>query len=274
MTSTETSQGSVLRTERRDHVAVLTLDRPDRLNALDDALRGAIHAAIDEVRGDDEVRAVVLTGAGRGFCAGADLMGRVAGDAGGAVAGQDERLDEWGWVGRLALAVHGLDKPTIAAVNGVAAGAGMSLSLGCDIRVGCPASRFKTVFVERALSPDTGMSYLLPRILGTGRAFDLVFTSRDVGADEAYRLGLLDRLVGEGEDVVDAAVALAETIVRWPPLALRSAKRVLQHNVDATFDEALRYESAGLDYAMRATNDRKESIASFREKREARYTGT
>jgi 2-(1,2-epoxy-1,2-dihydrophenyl)acetyl-CoA isomerase len=274
VTATDTSQGNVLRTERRGHVAVLTLDRPDRLNALNDALRAAIHAAIAEVRADDEVRAVVITGAGRGFCAGADLMARVAGEADSAPPSQDEKLDEWGWVGRLALAVHDLDKPTIAAVNGVAAGAGMSLSLGCDLRVGGPATRFKTVFVERALSPDTGMSYLLPRIVGSARAFDLVYTSRDVGADEAHRLGLLDRLVGEGEDVVDAAVALAETMVRWPPLALRSAKRVLQHNIDATFEEALRYESSGLDYAMRATNDRRESIAAFREKREGRYTGT
>ena len=114
-----------------------------------------------------------------------------------------------GWVGRQALAVYGLDKPTIAAVNGVAAGAGMSLALACDLRVGDGTARFRTVFAERSLSPDSGMSYFLPRIIGYSRAADLIFTSRDVGAEEAYRLGLLDRLVEA--DVVGAAVAPGRT---------------------------------------------------------------
>jgi 2-(1,2-epoxy-1,2-dihydrophenyl)acetyl-CoA isomerase len=258
-----------IRFEVRDHVAVATLDRPEVLNALNAELRDDILALANDVRNDDEIRVLVITGAGRGFCSGADLSGAPRGER---ELSQNERLDEWGWVGRQALALHGLDKPTIAAVNGVAAGAGMSLALACDLRVGGPAARFRTVFAERSLSPDSGMSYFLTRILGYSRAADLVFTSRDVNADEAYRLGLLDRLVG-ADEAVESAVAVAGQITRLPPLAIRSAKRVLQHNVDAVLTESLRDETAGLGYARRAPGDVAESAASFRERRSPNFTG-
>jgi 2-(1,2-epoxy-1,2-dihydrophenyl)acetyl-CoA isomerase len=203
-----------------------------------------------------------------------DLTGPGPADAaqGQAVPNQNERLDEWGWVGRQAMAIYEIDKPVIAAVNGVAAGAGMSLALGCDLRVGGPASRFRTVFAERSLSPDSGMSYFLTRIVGYARAADLVFTSRDVDAAEACRLGLLDRMAEDG-DVVTAAVDLAGQIARLPPLAIRSAKRVLQHNTDAGLAEALRYETAGLAFARRAPEDVREARASFRERRPPNFTG-
>lgn len=261
-----------LRIERRGHVTVLTLDRPERLNALDAGLREAIPAALAAAQADPEVRAVVITGVGRGFSSGVDLSGpRPATDD--SPPPSTDPLDELGWVGRQALAVHGIDKPTIAAVNGVAAGAGMSLALACDLRVGSPRSRFRTVFLERNLSPDSGMSWFLPRIVGYSRAADLIFTSRDVDAEEAYRIGLLDRLVDEAE-LLDAAVALAEQIATLPPVAMRSAKRVLQHNLEVDLEEALRYEMAGLGYARKARNDAREAMASFREKRPPRFTGT
>lgn len=259
-----------LRIERSDRVAVVTLDRPDKLNALNGALRDELLAAADELGRDDDVWAVVFTGAGRGFCSGADLTGPRPERGESA---QRERLDELGWIGRQALAVYGLDKPTIAAVNGVAAGAGMSLVLAYDLRVGGPEARFKTVFVERSLSPDSGMSYFLPRIVGYSRAADLVFTSRSVDATEAYRIGLLDRVVEEG-DLVEAAVGLAGQMAAWPPLAVRSAKRVLQHNLEVDLEEALRYETAGLGYARRAQNDAREAMLSFRERRPPNFTGT
>ena len=260
-----------LRLERDGHVAVATLDRPEKLNALSGELSRELLELAKEINADDDVWAMVLTGAGRGFCSGVDL--------GGARAGQrpepthSDRVDEYGWVGRQAMAISRIAKPTIAAVNGVAAGAGMSLALACDLRTGDPRTRFRTVFAERSLSPDSGMSYFLPRILGYARAADLIFTSRDVGAEEAYRLGLLDRLA-EGEGALDAAVEVATQIASLPPLAIRSGKRVLQHNVDVALEEALRYETAGLGYARKAPNDAAESIASFREKRPARFTGT
>lgn len=255
--------------EKQDQVAILTLNRPAKLNALDESLRGAMHAAIDEVRADDDVRAVVFTGAGRGFCSGADLTG------GGEPKPptQNDNLDDLGWVGRQALALYQLDKPAIAAVNGVAVGAGMSLALACDLRVGSPATRFKTVFIERNLSPDSGMSFFLPRIVGYSRAADLIYTSRAVDAEEAHRIGLLDRLV-EQDQLLDAALAVASEMAAWPPLALRVSKRVLQHNVECELPEALRFELASLAVGNRATNDRKESLAAFRERRKPVYTGT
>jgi 2-(1,2-epoxy-1,2-dihydrophenyl)acetyl-CoA isomerase len=214
---------------------------------------------------------VVITGAGKGFCSGVDLTG---GRPDRSELSQNQRLDDLAWVGRLALGVYGLDKPTVAVVNGVSAGAGMSLALACDLRVGGPNARFKVIFLERSLSAEAGMSYLLPRIIGYSRAADLLFTSREVGADEAYRMGLLDRLVNEGEDVVECGVELARQMAAMPPLALRSAKRALQHNLDADFNEALRYEAVTSGWARRAPNDAQEAIASFRERRPPTFTGT
>jgi 2-(1,2-epoxy-1,2-dihydrophenyl)acetyl-CoA isomerase len=256
--------------DRHEHVAVITLNRPERLNALSRDLQNEMRAAAAEVKGDDNVRAVIWTGTGRGFCSGADLRsGREADDA---IPPQDDRLDEMGWVGRQAMAIYNLDKPTIAAVNGVAAGAGMSLALGCDMRVGNKNTRFKTVFIERSLSPDSGMSFFLPRIIGYSRAADLIYTSRAVDADEAYRIGLLDRLWGDG-DLVGQAVDLANEIAGWPPIAMRSAKRVLQHNMNVGLEEALRYETAGLGFARRAPHDVAESRASFLERRKPNFIG-
>ena len=261
--------------ERREHVAILTLNRPDRLNAINREVMAEVPAAVAALKADDEVRALVVTGAGRGFCAGADLMGAgqaVAGDA-PPLQSQSDRLDELGWVGRWAMMWAGFDKPVIGAINGVAAGAGMSTALACDVRIGSEHARFKTVFIERSLSPDSGMSFFLPRIVGYAAAADLIFTSRAVDAEEALRLGLLNRLVPAAE-LIDAAVAYAEEMSRWPPVAMRAAKRVLQHNTEAELEAALRYETAGLYYARRAPNDVKESRASFLEKRPGAYTGT
>ena len=257
--------------DRHDSVAVVTLNRPAKLNAMDASLRDGIPALAAKLRGDDQVRAVVITGAGKGFCSGVDLTG---GRPDRSELSQNQRLDDLAWVGRLALGVYGLDKPTVAAVNGVAAGAGMSLALACDLRVGGPNARFKVIFLERSLSAEAGMSYLLPRIIGYSRAADLLFTSGEVRSDEAYRMGLLDRLVDEGEDVVERGVELARQMAAMPPLALRSAKRALQHNLDAEFNEALRYEAVTSGWARRAPNDAQEAIASFRERRPPRFTGT
>jgi enoyl-CoA hydratase/carnithine racemase len=271
----EAGDHETIAVQRRGHIAILTLNRPDRLNAINRVMMSELPAAVAAIKDDDDIRALVVTGAGKGFCAGADLMG-----AGQAIAGQApplqsqfERLDEMSWVGRWATMWSSLDKPVIGAINGVAAGAGMSTALACDVRIGSEAARFKSVFIERSLSPDSGLSFFLPRIVGYAAAADLIFTSRAVGADEALKLGLLNRLAPAAE-LVDAAVAYAEEMTRWPPVALRVSKRVLQHNTEATLEEALRYESAGLYYARRAPNDVKESRDSFLEKRQGVYSGT
>lgn len=255
--------------ETRGHVGIVTLNRPEKLNAINGELRADVHAAFAAAREDDDVRAVILTGAGRGFCSGADLTGEVPAPS----TAQNDRLDEFAWVGRWAKLFHDFDKPVIGAINGVCAGAGMSAALACDIRIGSEHARFKTTFVERSLSPDSGMSFFLPRIVGYAAAADLILTSRMVLADEAKALGLLNRLVPHAE-LMDQALAYAQEIVRWPPLAVRTAKKVLQTNFETDLDTAVKYESVGLSFARRATNDVKESRAAFLEKRQGVYTGT
>jgi 2-(1,2-epoxy-1,2-dihydrophenyl)acetyl-CoA isomerase len=166
-----------------------------------------------------------------------------------------------------------MDKPIVAAVNGPAAGAGMSLALACDLRVGSENTRFKTVFLERNLSPDSGMSYFLPRIVGLSRALDLVLSSRWCDSDEAYRIGLLDR-VFPADSLVDKAVEVANELSSWPPLATQAAKRVLHHSWEATLREQLIYEVHALTIGRRATNDAAESRAARLERRAPNWTGT
>ena len=257
--------------ERAEHVATVTLNRPDKLNAISRALHGEMVRVCEELREDDDVRAVVWTGAGRGFCSGVDLTAGAPAD--GRTPNRREQLDEYGWVGAQAMAVYRLDKPTIAAVNGVAAGAGMSLALACDLRIGSEAARFKVVFIERSLSPDSGLSYFLPRIVGYSRACDLVYTSRAVEAEEAYRIGLLDR-VAPAERLLTEATELARTIAGWPPMAMQMSKRALQASMEHTLEQQLRYETTAISYGRRAVNDVREAAASFREKRKPVFTGT
>jgi 2-(1,2-epoxy-1,2-dihydrophenyl)acetyl-CoA isomerase len=262
--------------ERRGQIALLTLNKPERLNALSAAMRAEIAQVLEEVRADDDLRALVLTGAGRGFCSGADLAAGAAVMAAGGPPEprtQNEKIDEHGWVGAWATMWAEFDKPVIGAINGVAAGAGLSTAMACDVRIGSEHARFKSVFIERNLSPDSGLSWYLPRVVGYAAAADMIFTSRAVGADEALRIGLINRLVG-ADELIDAAIEYAEAMAQWPPLALRMSKRVLQHNQDAGLHDALRYESMGLEFSRRAKNDVKESQASFREKRKGVYTGT
>ena len=257
--------------ETDENIAIITLNRPEKLNALNTTLRDELGQVCAHVYRDDDVRAVVLTGAGRGFCSGADISGPLP--SRDAAAPQNTRLDEMGWVGRLATSIYEIGVPSIAAMNGVAAGAGMSIALACDMRVGHSGSRFRTVFAERGLSPDTGMSYFLPRIIGYARAADLIFTSRDIGGDEAYRLGLLDRLVA-AEEVLNIAIGIAKQISQLPPMAIRSGKRVLQQNMERGFHEALRNETVGLQFASRAPQDRAEQRSAFLDKRKPTFTGT
>ena len=259
-----------LRIEIADQIATVTLDRPEKLNALSRDLHDEMVQAANQLRADDDVRVLIITGAGRGFCSGADLTARPAEN--GVSNNQAARLDEFGWVGAQALAFGAIDKPTIAAVNGVAAGAGMSLALACDIRVGSEKARFKTVFLERSLSPDAGMTWFLPRIIGYARASELILTSRFVESDEALDIGLLNRRVAH-DDLLSAARETAAQIAFWPPMAARAAKRVLQRNLNATLEEGLRNEIVAISHARQAPHDVAEAQASFVERRTPQFTG-
>lgn len=256
-----------LRIDDAQGVRTITLDRPERLNAVNAALAAELPRALGEAASDDAVRVVVITGAGRGFCAGLDL-GDPARLPGGS---RDQRLDAYAWVGRWVLAVTGCEKPVIAAVNGVAAGAGFGLALACDVRIVAAEASMTAGYVRRALSPDAGVSHFLPRLIGAARAADILLTGRDVSAGEAERIGLASHVVPL-ERFAEAVRAYALALAAGPPIALALTKRLLAQSADVPLQAQLRDELAHIKTCF-ATRDVAEALAAFREKREPRFTG-
>jgi enoyl-CoA hydratase/carnithine racemase len=235
---------SVLKIERpRDGVALLTLNRPDRLNALNQELVQALTEAFASITDDDSVRVVVLTGEGRGFCAGLDLrdFGPSAREATTSVSG---RMQFQEMMGALPAALRALPQPVIAAINGPAFGGGLALCLGADIRICSTSASFGNAAILIGLSgAEMGMSYHLPRIVGTSVAADWMLTGRTVSSDEASRHGLVSERA-EDDALVDRALEIAEQIAANAPLAVRMTKRALQVNTDATdLDASLELEN-------------------------------
>jgi len=228
----------------RPDVAVLTLNRPEKLNALSYDLVEDLHAALDGFRTNNDLRVVVITGAGRGFCSGLDLT-----DPNPNKAGEGTEFPRAGmrWQERIAdltAKIHHLRQPVIAAVNGPAYGGGMGIALACDIRIGSQSAKFCTQFIKLGLGGcDIGVSYTLPRIVGAGPAFDLILTARAVDADEALRLGLVSRISTDGS-VVDDALAIAETLCSYGKFGVESTKQVLWANLDvSSLESALHLEN-------------------------------
>ena len=223
-------------TQPQPEITVLTLNRPDKLNALSYELVEALHAALDAVAADNTCRVVVLTGAGRGFCSGLDLSAPSPAETGG---GTEFPRSGMRWQERIAdltAKIHRLRQPAIAAVNGVAYGGGLGIAAACDLRVASPSARFCTQFIKLGLGGcDIGVSYTLPRIVGAGAAFDLILTARAVDADEALRLGLVSRV---SASVVDDALAIAETLCGYGKFGVESTKQVLWANLEASSLEA------------------------------------
>ncbi|MGE0218976.1 enoyl-CoA hydratase/isomerase family protein [Mycolicibacterium sp.] len=217
-------------------ITVLTLNRPDKLNALNHELVEALHAALDYLTVDNDCRAVVLTGAGRGFCAGLDLGAPNPEQAG---SGTEFPRSGMRWQERIAdltAKIHRLRQPVIAAVNGVAYGGGLGLAAACDLRVASPSARFCTQFIKLGLGGcDIGVSYTLPRLIGAGPAFDLILTARTVDADEALRLGLVSRVT---DSCLFEATSIAETLCSYGKFGVESTKQVLWANLEATSLEA------------------------------------
>ncbi len=252
------------------HVAMVVLNKPERMNAIDQGDAADILDICRRIQEDDAIWVAIWTGTGRGFCSGAEVTGAPRPTLEGAEL--NRLLDEGSWVSRQGNALYGIDKPMIAAVNGVAAGAGFSLALTCDVRIGSEAARFVTVFQERNLPPEGGMSWLLPRVVGVSRALDLSLTSRRVDANEALRIGLLDAVV-PAEQLLDAARAYAEQVCALPPAAGRASKRAVRRAIETSFAEATRYESQLGTLTQRTRADSKEARDSFIEKRKPHYTG-
>jgi 2-(1,2-epoxy-1,2-dihydrophenyl)acetyl-CoA isomerase len=242
-------------------VRTITLDRADKLNAVNGALASSLVAALDDAAHDDAVRVVVLTGAGRAFCAGLDLSAPPELPT----ATRTDRLDPYAWVGSWVLAVIACEKPVIAAVNGPAAGAGFGLALACDIRIVASSAKLTAGYVRRGLSPDAGVSYFLPRHVGLARASEILLTGRDVDATEAERIGLAALVVPDAE-LATATAAQAAKLAVGAPIAHALTKRLLAQSFDRPLDAALREELTHIKYCF-TTADVGEAMAAFREKR-------
>ncbi|HEV8225937.1 MAG TPA: enoyl-CoA hydratase-related protein [Methylomirabilota bacterium] len=255
--------------EVKDGIATLTLNRPERLNALGGTLRQDLHDAVTRAGADPEVRVMVVTGAGKGFCSGGDV--KVMGEA---KAGQRERpLIEKIAPGRdrTLLAMREAPQPIIAAVNGAAAGAGMNLALGCDLRIASTNAKFTQAFVKRGLHPDWGGTYFLPRVVGMAKACEMIFTGEVIDAAEALRLGIVSQVVAP-EELLPTAYDLARRIAAGPPVAIRLAKRSLYANEDLDLRGALQIETMAQNICFE-TEDATEGIRAFGEKRAPIFKG-
>lgn len=246
-------------------VMTITLNRPDVLNAFNETMLRELQDALRQGARDAAVRCVVLTGAGRGFCSGQDLRNR----AGTGTFSFGESLRSG--YNPVILQIRTMEKPVIAAVNGVAAGAGCSLALAADLRIASDRASFIEVFARVGLVPDSGSTYLLPRLVGLGKAFELAYTADPVEAPEALRLGLVNRVVPH-DDLAPQAAALARRLAGGPTRGYGLTKRALNFGLHATLEQSLAYEAYLQEIAGR-TADFREGVAAFLEKRQAHFTG-
>jgi 2-(1,2-epoxy-1,2-dihydrophenyl)acetyl-CoA isomerase len=251
-----------------DGVRTITLNRPDRLNAVNAALAEELPRAVADAGREDAVRAVVITGAGRGFCAGLDL-GEPPSLPSGSRA---ERLDDLAWVGRWVLAMVECEKPVVAAVNGAAAGAGFGLALAADVRLVAAGARLTAGYVRRGLSPDAGGELLPSPLVGLSRAARHRAHRRDVGAEEAERIGLASRVL-PAEGFAEGWPSTRGSSPPAPPLAHALTKRLLVQSLDTPLRAQLRDELTHIKSCF-ASRDVREAMAAFAEKRAARFGGS
>ena len=256
--------------EKAEGIATITLNRPEHLNAFSPRLLTELRAAIEEIRTEDAVRVAIITGAGRAFCAGGDLktMGERHRER-TAVETSRELRDT---VQRIPVALRGLGKPAIAAVNGPATGAGCDLALMCDIRIAATNARFAESYVKVGLIPGAGGAYLLPRAVGLSKACELLFTGDMIDAAEAERIGLISKVVPPDE-LLPAARALAAKIAANPPLSVRYIKNAIYAGQQLTLDELLEHVSLAFG-PLSKTDDHQEAVRAFLEKRSPSFKGS
>jgi 2-(1,2-epoxy-1,2-dihydrophenyl)acetyl-CoA isomerase len=246
-------------------VATITLNRPDALNSLTVPMKVELLGAFNRVERDAGVRAVILTGAGRAFCAGQDLRERLQPDAAPLGVEVRERYNP------IIRAMRSLPKPIVGAINGVAAGAGASLAMACDIRLAAHTASFALAFGRVGLVPDSGATWFLPRLVGASKAAELALLNEAVSADDAVGLGLVSRVVPAGELAAEAR-ATAARLAAGAPRAIALTKDALNSTWDRDLDTALDYEAHLQDLAGR-TKDHQEGMSAFLEKRPPRFTG-
>ncbi len=259
--------------DQRDGVALVTLNRPEKLNSLGPRIVHELLHFVETSARDDDVCCVVFTGAGRAFCAGADLTAdqselAALNEAAGYRRTKEGAIGHWGV---LFDALANYPKPIIAAVNGVAAGGGLSLTLVSDIRIVSEQAKFIAVFVRRALVPDTGSSFTLPQSIGPSRAMEMMFTGDEVSAEQAERWGIANRVVPH-EHLLPEAMAMATRIARGPSIAIELAKKLVTDQYRTGFTRQMQSE-AWAQNVMGTVQDRKEGMLAFIEKRQPQWRG-
>ncbi|MEO8633488.1 MAG: enoyl-CoA hydratase-related protein [Chloroflexota bacterium] len=258
-----------LRVERDGALSVITLDRPDVLNAFDETLTSALSAAIMDTASDASVRALVITGAGRAFSAGQDLRDRAMQvEAGAELRLGDELRRRYH---PLVSAIREMRKPVVAAINGVVAGAGLGIAVACDVRVAASSAVFRAAWSRVGLVPDAGSAFFLPRLVGWGRAMDMILTGEPVDADEALRIGLVTRIWPDDE-FADGWRAYARTLAQGATEAFALSKEGLNAAWDRDFASFLELESSLQDRAGR-TRDYAEGVRAFTSKTAAKFEG-
>jgi 2-(1,2-epoxy-1,2-dihydrophenyl)acetyl-CoA isomerase len=253
--------------ERTGGVATIGLNRPKKLNAFDATMHDELHDALGEAAEDDEVRCIVLRGEGRGFSAGADLAEVVRGADGDPDLGEYLRAT----YSRLVERMVGADKPIIAALHGPVYGAGVGVALACDLRIAAESAKFSVAFVKIGLMPDAGVTFFLPRVVGLGRAMQMSMLGDAMDAEEAYRIGLVGKVVRD-ESLKEETAKLAEHLAALPTAALGRMKAALHANFETDLDTALEREAQGQTFCG-YTRDHKEGLAAFFEKRTPEFTG-
>ncbi len=255
--------------EKNGGVATVALNRPDKLNAFNGRMHEELHAALDDASADDEVRCVVLRGEGRGFSAGADLKSEDLSREDGEVPALGEYLRRT--YSQTVTKIAGMEKPVLAALHGPVYGAGVGLALACDLRLAAESAKFSVAFVKIGLMPDAGVSFFLPRVVGLGRAMEMSMLGDAVDAEEAYRIGLVGKVVPD-ESLEEETAALANRLAAMPTRALGSMKQALYASFESDLETALEREAVGQALCGR-TADHEEGVAAFFEKREPNFTG-
>jgi len=262
-----------------DHVATLTLNAPERMNTISGAMLEQISQLLLRADHDPDVRCIVLTGSGRAFCAGLDLQAQMAGPkgglgnlGGGGNGGGDATFSgEFDLRSAPPVVLHNLDTPTICALNGGSAGYGLDLALGCDIRIAVDTAKLNPGFAKRGILPESGGTWLLPRMVGYAKAAEIAFTGRTLTATEALDLGLVNHVVS-ADEFVERTTAMAQEIAANAPLAVRAIKRMMRAAETETFEQNVHHVFLQLLPLLR-TNDFSEGVAAFMEKRDPEFHG-
>ena len=264
------SEPEIRRELTDDGILLITMNRPDQMNALSEDISDGIMNAALETKRNDDIRAVVLTGAGRGFCAGADLTAGGPASGGSGVPGRSAIVDKLG-PGEVIEALAYADVPIIGAINGAAAGAGFGLALCCDIRIASDQARLGSIFIKRGVGSDWGASYWLPRIVGLSKAYELFYSGDLLNADEALKIGLVNRVVPH-DSLMEETLAYARMIANGPPLAYTYTRRALIQSLSNSLRDHLTLEWTQ-QRELLGTNDGREGFRAFVEHRDPEFKG-